>query len=83
MIKIHTPDIDDLKIDKTIFLMETIKQLGLEINSFIIAIVHGEPYETIIYIWIDILYSQGKSSDTAAQITHRAIRLFLANVEKN
>ncbi|QKX04156.1 hypothetical protein HN014_04280 [Aquimarina sp. TRL1] len=75
--------IDDLHIDKTIFLTEVIAQLALELDSFMVSIVHGEPYQTHIYIWIDRLYSQGKSSDIAAGIIRRAIRLFLTNVEKN
>ncbi|MFC5047187.1 hypothetical protein ACFSTE_12030 [Aquimarina hainanensis] len=73
----------DLNIDKTMFLTDLLQWLKLDINRFMIALTHGEPYETIIYLWIDKLYYKGKSKDEALNLILKAQRIHLQGILHN
>ncbi len=62
---------------KNKFIAVILQALHLKFDQFIYNLAHREPYETIVYRWINKLYSQQKSSDQAIQLIYKARNVFL------
>ncbi|GGX07017.1 hypothetical protein [Aquimarina muelleri] len=59
------------------FMNEVLKTLHLEPNIFFYDVVQKEPYEVLIYNWINKLYQNGKNREETIEYIYRARRLFI------
>lgn len=59
------------------YLAEILVYLHLEFDNFILAILNGDPYETLVYQWVDKLYEKGKSINEALPVMYKARNFYL------
>ena len=59
------------------FINDIIEALHMKMDTFIYNLAHNHPYELLLYLWIDKLYSKGKTSGEAVQVIYKARNIFL------
>lgn len=63
--------------NKSRFIVDIIQALHMRLDEFMYNLVHHNPYEMILYIWIHKLYKRRKSCDEAIQLMYRAKKILL------
>ncbi|WP_271768991.1 hypothetical protein [Aquimarina algiphila] len=58
---------------------DILQALHHKMDEFMYNLVHYSSYEIILYLWINKLYAQGKSSDEAIQLIYKARNILLLN----
>ncbi|GAA4276496.1 hypothetical protein [Aquimarina mytili] len=68
---------------KSKFITDVILALQIKLDEFMYNLVHQQPYEVIVYIWIHKLYIKGKSTDDATKLIYKAKNILLSNWKYN
>lgn len=61
------------------FVIDIIEALHMKLDAFMYNLANHNPYEMLLYVWINKLYSKGKSSEEAIQLIYKARNILLLN----
>ncbi|TPN87969.1 hypothetical protein [Aquimarina algicola] len=67
---------------KNKFIATVLAAFHMTTDQFMYNLVRQSLYETILYLWINKLYTKGKTSDEAIQLIYKARNLFLLDYYK-
>ncbi|WP_438423998.1 hypothetical protein [Aquimarina macrocephali] len=65
--------------NKSKFVIVIIESLHMKADTFMYNLAHHHPYEMLLYVWINKLYTKGKSIDDAIQLIYKARNILLLN----
>ena len=63
--------------DKHMFMSDVLKMLHIKTDIFLNNLANHHDYEMVIYLWIDKLFTKGKTSEEAVQIIYKARNIFM------
>ncbi len=49
----------------------------MKLDVFMYNLVHYNPYEIVLYVWINKLYTKGKTTEDAVQLIYKARNILL------
>lgn len=62
---------------KSKFVVAIIESLHMKADTFMYNLAHHHPYEMLLYVWINKLYTKGKSIDDTIQLIYKARNILL------
>lgn len=62
---------------RILYMSDILTALHIKKDEFIYNLINYSPYEITLYLWINKLYSKGKSTDDAIQLIYKARNMFL------
>ncbi len=63
---------DQLHLSKNRFITEILQALHIKTDEFMYNLAHRNPYEILLYTWINKLFTKGKSCDEAIELIYKA-----------
>ena len=61
------------------FMSYVLQMLHLKTDIFMYNLAHQQPYELLVYSWINKLYDKGTPKETAVQLIYKARNILLLN----
>lgn len=68
---------------KTQYIIQILAALHLALDDFMYQVVHQQPYESTLYLWIDKLYTQGKTVPQAITLIYKARNRWMLSKNPN